>query len=178
MQFCKYLSRSVLFAWPSNCHPILINVWDISLKHTIKMWICATWNWKWQCPFKRKISFNLSHSINPNSWNVSNKPCMYIADISAVSYVHILLTIWELEIIHDRYLSRHLLNRSDLYREVVFPKTFLGRAVAQAVSRCLPIAAPRVRVRAACGGQSGIRADFLRVLRFPLPIIPLISPWS
>jgi hypothetical protein len=56
-----------------------------------------------------------------------------------------------------------------------------GRAVAQAVSRWLPIAAARVRVRTACGicgGQSGTRAGFLRVFRFPLPIIPPISPSS
>jgi hypothetical protein len=55
----------------------------------------------------------------------------------------------------------------------------LGRAVAQAVSRWLPTAAARVRVRAACGvcgGQRGTGAGFLRVLRFPLPIIPQISP--
>jgi hypothetical protein len=56
-----------------------------------------------------------------------------------------------------------------------------GRAVAQAVRRWLPTAAARVRVRAACGvcgEQSGIGAGFLRVLRFPLPIIPPISPPS
>jgi hypothetical protein len=49
-----------------------------------------------------------------------------------------------------------------------------GRAVAQAVSRWLPTAAARVRVRAACGvcgGQSGNGAGFIRVLHFPLPII-------
>jgi hypothetical protein len=58
---------------------------------------------------------------------------------------------------------------------------FLVRAVAQAVSRWVPTAAARVRVRAACGvcgGQSGTGAGFLRVLRFPLPIIPQISPSS
>jgi hypothetical protein len=52
-------------------------------------------------------------------------------------------------------------------------------AAAQAVSRWLPTAAARVRVRVACGvcgGQSGTEAGFLRVLRFPLPIIPPISP--
>jgi hypothetical protein len=58
-----------------------------------------------------------------------------------------------------------------------------GRAIAQAVSRWLPIAAARIRARAwscgICGGQSGAGAGFLRVLRFPLPIfIPSISPQS
>jgi hypothetical protein len=56
-----------------------------------------------------------------------------------------------------------------------------GRAVAEEVSRWLPTAAARVRVRAACGicgGQSDTGAGFLRGLRFPLPIIPPISPSS
>jgi hypothetical protein len=56
-----------------------------------------------------------------------------------------------------------------------------GRAVDYAVSRWVPTAAARVRVRAACGaygGQSGTRAGFLRIHRFPLPIIPPISPLS
>jgi hypothetical protein len=49
------------------------------------------------------------------------------------------------------------------------------------VSRWLPTAAARVRARvwscAISGGQSGAGADFLRVLRFPLPIfIPPIVP--
>jgi hypothetical protein len=53
-----------------------------------------------------------------------------------------------------------------------------GFAVAEAVSRWLPTAAARVHVRVTCrfcGGQRGNGAGFLRVLRFPLPIIPPIS---
>jgi hypothetical protein len=68
--------------------------------------------------------------------------------------------------------------QQQLYIEV---KGTLGRAVAQAVRRWLPTAAARVRVRAACGvcsGQSGTGTGFLRVLQFPLPIIPPISPSS
>jgi hypothetical protein len=56
-----------------------------------------------------------------------------------------------------------------------------GRAVAQAVSRWLTTAAARIRVRAVygvCGGQSRTGAGFLWVPRFPLPIIPPISPSS
>jgi hypothetical protein len=49
----------------------------------------------------------------------------------------------------------------------------LGRAIAQAVSRWLPTAAARVRSQV-----SGTRAGFLRVLRFPLPIlIPPTAPY-
>jgi hypothetical protein len=60
-------------------------------------------------------------------------------------------------------------------------RTLLDRAVAQAVRRWLLTAAARVCVRAACGicgEQSGTEAGFPRVLRFPLPIIPPISPSS
>jgi hypothetical protein len=57
---------------------------------------------------------------------------------------------------------------------------FIGRAVAQAVSRWLPTAAAPgsrpVRSCGICGGQSGTGAGFLQVLRFPLPII--IAPNS
>jgi hypothetical protein len=59
----------------------------------------------------------------------------------------------------------------------------LGRAIAEAVSRWLPTAAARVQSRiwssGICGGQSGVGAGFLRVLRFPLAIfIPPNSPSS
>jgi hypothetical protein len=55
--------------------------------------------------------------------------------------------------------------------------------LAQAVSRWLPTAAARARARVwacgICGGQTGAGADFLRVLRFPLPIFfPPIAPQS
>jgi hypothetical protein len=54
-------------------------------------------------------------------------------------------------------------------------------AIAQAVSCWLPTTAAWVHIRTACGvcgGQRGTGAGFLRVLRFPLPIIPPNSPLS
>jgi hypothetical protein len=57
----------------------------------------------------------------------------------------------------------------------------IGRAVDQAVSRWLHTASARVHVRVecgVCGGQRGTGAGLLQVLRFPLPIIPPISPSS
>jgi hypothetical protein len=58
-----------------------------------------------------------------------------------------------------------------------------GRAIAQVVSCWLPTVASRVQARVwpcgICGGQSGAGTGFLRVLRFPLPIlIPPIAPHS
>jgi hypothetical protein len=51
---------------------------------------------------------------------------------------------------------------------------WLDPAIAQAVNRCLPTAAARVRARVSssgiCGGQSGAGAGFLRVFRLPLPV--------
>jgi hypothetical protein len=59
---------------------------------------------------------------------------------------------------------------------------FLGRAIAEAVTRWLPTSAVRVQSRVwssgICGGQSGVGTGFLRVLRFPLPFIPPNSPFS
>jgi hypothetical protein len=53
---------------------------------------------------------------------------------------------------------------------------YIGRAIAEAVSRWLPTLAARVQSRVwssgICGGQSGVGAGYLRVLRFPLPFIP------
>jgi hypothetical protein len=57
-----------------------------------------------------------------------------------------------------------------------------GHAIAEAVSQWLPTAAAQVQSRVwsigICGGQSGVGAVFLRVLRFPLPFIPPNSPSS
>jgi hypothetical protein len=60
---------------------------------------------------------------------------------------------------------------------------YSGRAIAQEVSRRLPTAAAQVRAQVRscgiCGGQSGIGAGLLRLLRFPLPIFnPPIDPQS
>jgi hypothetical protein len=59
----------------------------------------------------------------------------------------------------------------------------IGRVIAQADIRRLPMAAARVRAQVSsceiCGWQSGTGAGFLRVLRFPLPIlIPPTAPHS
>jgi hypothetical protein len=51
----------------------------------------------------------------------------------------------------------------------------MGRAIAQAVSRCLPTSAAQVpaQIRSCgiCGGQSVTGAGLLRLIRFPLPIL-------
>jgi hypothetical protein len=70
---------------------------------------------------------------------------------------------------------------------LIFSELFIcyevGRVIAQVVSRRLshrdcPVRSP-VRSCGICGGQSGTGASFLRVLRFPLPIlIPLTAPVS
>jgi hypothetical protein len=76
-----------------------------------------------------------------------------------------------------RWLSLFLATNASFCKLVIY----LGRAIVQAVSRRLPTAAARIRsqVRSCgiCGGRSGIGAGFLRVLRFPLPIlIPPTTP--
>jgi hypothetical protein len=58
------------------------------------------------------------------------------------------------------------------------PQVKPSRAVAQADSHWSPTQAARVRARGICGEQSGIGADFHRVLRFTLPIIPPTAPRS
>jgi hypothetical protein len=47
-----------------------------------------------------------------------------------------------------------------------------GRVIAQEGSHWLLTAEARVTTCGICGRQSGTGAGFLRVLRFPLPIIP------
>jgi hypothetical protein len=55
---------------------------------------------------------------------------------------------------------------------------WLGRSIAQAVSRWLLTAVTRVRARVwssgICGGQGGAGAGFLRVLQLPLPILHIL----
>jgi hypothetical protein len=81
--------------------------------------------------------------------------------------------------IDERIILRFMLNK---YVRVGF-RVKCGRAIAQAVSRRLPTAATQVRFQVRlcgiCGGQSGTGAGFLRILRFPLPIlIPPTTPHS
>jgi hypothetical protein len=81
--------------------------------------------------------------------------------------------IADLDAIEKRNTLAHSGNRT--YRTYQTQRCY-GRAIAEAVSRWLPTAAARVQSRVwssgICGGQSGIGAGFLRVLRFPLPFIP------
>jgi hypothetical protein len=74
--------------------------------------------------------------------------------------------------------TQHFAERSEISTQL---NTNRGRTAAQAVSRWLPTTAAPIRARVWSSGifgwQSG--ADFLRVLRFPLPIfIPPNSPSS
>jgi hypothetical protein len=59
--------------------------------------------------------------------------------------------------------------------ELFYTSLGRGRAIGKAASRRLPTAASRVQyqVRSCgiCGGLSGSGAGFLRILRFPLPIL-------
>jgi hypothetical protein len=74
----------------------------------------------------------------------------------------------------------------DTVSTLVSPHYYLltnGRPVYQAISSRLFTAAAPVRARfktcRICGGHSGTAAGFLRVLRFPLPLIdPLIAQLS
>jgi hypothetical protein len=70
-----------------------------------------------------------------------------------------------------------------LLDEVGTSLLYLGRAIAQVVSRRLPTAVARVQIQAmSCGifgEQTGSENGFLRVLRFPLPVlIPPTDPYS
>jgi hypothetical protein len=54
----------------------------------------------------------------------------------------------------------------------VFLTCVLGHAIVQEVSRWLPVRIrSQVRSCGVCDGQSGTEEGFLRVLRFPLPIL-------
>jgi hypothetical protein len=70
-----------------------------------------------------------------------------------------------------------------VYIHILYMYIPIGRAIAQAVSRRFPTSAARFLSQVwSCeifGGQSGIGIGFLRVLRFPLPIlIPPTAPHS
>jgi hypothetical protein len=67
------------------------------------------------------------------------------------------------------------LSRIKVIKMIFNCSVYIRRDIAQAVSRWLPISVIRVRGRSGsdgiCGGQTGAGAGFLRVIRFPLPIL-------
>jgi hypothetical protein len=99
---------------------------------------------------------------------------------SIVKHLH--YTVYCTSLFHNKYNLAELTRYSEIKACSIFRQLLHSRPCrSSAVRRWLPTAAVRVRVRAACevcGGQSGTGAGFLRVLRFPLPIIPPISPLS
>jgi hypothetical protein len=111
--------------------------------------------------------------------------CCKLIDFSSPAVFNVMSSIWEClnwRTLYSRWQHLHALFLLKVSKDKVncYSK---GLAIAQAVSRRLPTAAARVRAqvmsREICGGQSGTGAGFLRVLRFPLPIlIPPTSPHS
>jgi hypothetical protein len=120
-------------------------------------------------------------------WNITNMKIVlcayYKTSVPNSSYLGYLSYFNIHNVRFCEFHSRYALVLFHAYPTRNMPKSkcLQGRAAAQAISRWLPTAAARVCVREACGvcgEQSGTGADFLRVLRFPLPIIPPISPSS
>jgi hypothetical protein len=88
--------------------------------------------------------------------------------------VNVLCTIIIMTDYLHQYIEWESLGNSGTYLTNLFT-TSLGLATAQTVSRRLPTATAMVRAQVMscgiCGGQNGTGAGFLRVFRFPLPII-------
>jgi hypothetical protein len=106
-------------------------------------------------------------------WKISASQHFVIPSISCESLLELSQLL--VQCFQSRFAAR--------WASCVYQLSWLGRAIAKAVSRWLPTAVARVQSRVwlsgICGGQSGVGAGFLRVLRFPLPIfIPPNSPSS
>jgi hypothetical protein len=115
-------------------------------------------------------------TLNPVFVRSSVNAILFSAEIQSTSQSSILS--WHRPLKKEEKVKINFGKSEAFYRQ--FKKSF-GLAVTQAVRRWLPTTPVRVRVLAACvvcGGQSGTGAGFLQVLRFPLPIIPPISPSS
>jgi hypothetical protein len=118
---------------------------------------------------------------------VSNSPGLLMCEewhipIGDILCLVVLRDTWTLYRLYGTHVGTFALCDDSSIGQVIL-HTGRGRAIVQAVSRRLPTAAARdrsqVRICGNCGGQSGTGAGFLRVLRFPLPIlIPPTTPHS
>jgi hypothetical protein len=149
--------------------------------HNFRSWRC-----RWHTSPKRRFSFNELYDVIGNK--IERYKCVHVYSLPSLllhrwtlyralsSHVRVVYVLGQCKTPNGLILFYYHFNTLSKIAHS------LGRAVAQAISRWLPTATTRVRVRAACGacgGQSDTGAGFLRALRFPLPIIfPPISPSS
>jgi hypothetical protein len=136
--------------------------WLLHASYWFLAWLTLQhWRWRRHIPPKRRLAFNGLHGDIPENRDLN---CIKLR-------------------CYTSWTSHLCLQNCSSYRlqKYYTCKVPFRPCRSSAVRRWLPTAATRVRVRAACGicgGQSGTEAGFLRVLRFPLTIIPPISPLS
>jgi hypothetical protein len=144
-----------------------------------------TYTYIWLLPWAKQ-----SHSPRSEALTVAREVCkLWSCSLCTILHFFVVST----QRIHQKVITLHeFINycfvlhwkkmykslKSSLCRILELP-AMSGLAIAHAVSRWIPTATARVWSCGICGEQSGAWADFLRVLRFPLPIfISPIAPQS